>query len=49
MMSDCVFFKIINNEMETRILYEDETLMVIVPLHSVHPESALISLTSKES
>ena len=39
---DCIFCKIINKEIETKILYEDDEVLVFPDLHPVKPIHLLI-------
>lgn len=39
-MTSCPFCEIINGNAEASVIYEDELVMAIVPLHAPYPESA---------
>lgn len=41
-MCNCPFCKIIEGNLKASVIFEDEFVLAIVPLHSVYPESALI-------
>lgn len=41
-MCSCPFCEIVKGNLEASIIYEDELVLAIVPLHSIYPESALI-------
>lgn len=41
-MSYCPFCQIINGQLEASVIYEDELVLAIVPLHAPYPESALV-------
>lgn len=41
-MLNCPFCEIINGNLEASVIYEDERVLAIVPLHAPYPESAVI-------
>jgi len=41
-MSECAFCEIIKGNLEASVIYEDERVLAIVPLHAPYPESALV-------
>jgi histidine triad (HIT) family protein len=41
-MSSCPFCQIIKGNLEASVIYEDDLVMAIVPLHAPYPESALV-------
>lgn len=41
-MTNCPFCRIANGELEASVIYEDEGVLAIVPLHAPYPESAVV-------
>ncbi|MBQ0779084.1 HIT family protein [Pseudomonas sp. NyZ704] len=41
-MAECPFCDIIQGNLEASVIYEDDLVMAIVPLHAPYPESALV-------
>lgn len=41
-MSSCPFCQIIKGNLEASVIYKDDLVMAIVPLHAPYPESALV-------
>lgn len=41
-MASCPFCEIIDGKTEASVIYEDERVMAIVPLHAPYPESAVV-------
>lgn len=41
-MKDCPFCQIVDRTADASVIFEDERVLAIVPLHSSYPESALV-------
>ena len=41
-MTNCPFCRIAEGELEASVIYEDERVLAIVPLHAPYPESAVV-------
>lgn len=41
-MNNCPFCEILKGNLEASVIYEDELVMAIVPLHAPYPESAVV-------
>ena len=41
-MTDCPFCEIIKGNLEASVIFEDDLVLAIVPLHAPYPESALV-------
>lgn len=41
-MTSCPFCLIINGKLEASVIYEDDLVLAIVPLHAPYPESAVV-------
>lgn len=41
-MGHCPFCQIINGDLESSVIYEDDLVLAIVPLHAPYPESAVV-------
>jgi histidine triad (HIT) family protein len=41
-MPNCTFCEIIKGNLDASVIYEDELVLAIVPLHAPYPESALV-------